>query len=194
MTGDSTGYRYRLEVEAEFDARVRLALELPEVEQPFYLIPPAAVMDAWLHVNWGPVSTLGGQEYYRNGGLSFDQEGLADGRPLCEIGWTASEPMLYPFAVAEQILGLIRDDFGHRKNRVELIDMIFAAYATESGVFNDLTIDWRLSKPFWDKVPLNKISRNNGWWTGYIIGNQHSAYNNGSACHYILKTIDFLRG
>lgn len=154
----------------------------------------AGLMDAWLNVNWGPVSSLGGREYYRNGGLRFDQEGLADGRPLCEIGWTGGGPMLYPFALAEQHLGLTRDDFGPRKNHADLIDLIVATYNPASGFFNDLTLDWRLSKPFWDKVALNATSRNNGWWAGYVVGNQHSAYNNGSACYYILKTIDFLRG
>lgn len=121
-----------------------------------------ALMDAWLNVNWGPVSTLGGREYYRNGGLHFDQEGIADGRPLCEIGWTAGGPMLYPFAVAEHILGLTRDDFGPSKNHADLIDMIVAAYNPDSGFLNDLTLDWRVPKPFWDKVPLNATSRNNG--------------------------------
>ena len=154
----------------------------------------AAMMDAWLHINWGPVSSLGGREYYRNGGLHFDREELVDGRPLCEIGWTAGGPMLYPFALAEDILGLTRDDFGPRNNHADLIDMIVAATNPDSGFFNDLTLDWHRSKPFWENVPLNTASRNNGWWAGYIVGNQHSAYNNGSACTYILKTIDFLQG
>ena len=56
------------------------------------------MMDAWLHVNWGLVAALGGQEYYRDGGLPFDAEGPADGRPLCGIGWTADGPMLYPWS------------------------------------------------------------------------------------------------
>ena len=151
------------------------------------------LMDAWLNVNWGPVSSLGGLEYYRNGGMSFDARGPTDGRPLCEIGWTAGGPMLYPFALAESILGLTRADFGPRKNAADLIEMIVGAYNPASGFFNELTIDWRLAKPYWDKVPLDPASRNNGWWAGYIVGNQHTAYNNGSACYYILKTIDFWR-
>jgi hypothetical protein len=153
----------------------------------------AAVMDAWLKVNWGPSSSLGGREYYRNGSLPFGQEVITDGRPLCEIGWTAGGPMAYPFALAEDIVGLTREDFGTRKNHADLIDMICAAYNPDSGFFNELTLDWRLARPYWDKVPLNKTSRNNGWWAGYLVGNQHTAYNNGSACYYILKTIDLLR-
>jgi len=39
LTEDSPGYRYRMTVEAEFDTRVRLALELPEAAEPFHLIP-----------------------------------------------------------------------------------------------------------------------------------------------------------
>ncbi len=153
----------------------------------------AGVMDAWLNINWGLVSSLGGKEYYRNGGFAFDAEKIPDGRPLCEIGWTAGGPMLYPFAISEQILGLTRSDFGTRKNHSDLIDMIVAAYNPVSGFFNDLTIDWQMDKPFWDNVPVSPESRNNGWWAGYIVGNQHTAYNNGSACYYILKTIDFLQ-
>lgn len=153
----------------------------------------SANMREWIRNNWGPVSSLGGREYYRNGVFAFDHEAIKDGRPLCEIGWTAGGPMLYPFALAEHILGLAPADFGPAKNHAALIDMIVAAYNPDSGFFNDLTLDWRLSKPFWDKVPLNARSQNNGWWAGYIVGNQHTAYNNGSACYYILKTIDFLQ-
>jgi hypothetical protein len=39
LAEDSPGYRYQLRVEADFDTRVRLALELSEVEQPLHLIP-----------------------------------------------------------------------------------------------------------------------------------------------------------
>ena len=153
----------------------------------------AGLMDAWLHVNWGPVSSLGGCEYYRNGGFAFDDGMLRDGRPLCEIGWTAGGPMLHAFALGASILGLGRETFGHRKDAADLIDMIVGAYNPASGFFNELTLDWKQPKPFWDKIPLEPASRNNGWWAGYIVGNQHTAYNNGNACFYILKTIGFWR-
>lgn len=46
----------------------------------------AANMDGWLQDNWGPFSTLGGREHYRNGGFAFDQERLAAG--AARRGWS----------------------------------------------------------------------------------------------------------
>lgn len=63
------------------------------------------MMDAWLNLNWGPVSDWNGEDYYRNVRFPHDGKPPWSGRPLIECGWTAGGVMLYPFALARHILG-----------------------------------------------------------------------------------------
>lgn len=71
--------------------------------------------------------------------------------------------------------------------------MIVNAWNPKSGFFNELTRAWEPPQRFLQNRPLEPDSKNNGWWAGYFLANQHSAYNNGTACYYILKTNDFLQ-
>ncbi len=103
-------------------------------------------------------------------------------RNVMEIGWTGGGVLSYPLVLTREVLGEEADVLlKEAMSGEEMNDRITACFHEESGLYLDLMSE------------LNG-SRINGWWTGFgLVKDCHCAYTNGSAAHYILKTISYLK-
>ncbi len=105
-------------------------------------------------------------------------------RNVVEIGWTGGAVLAYPLVMARYLLGdRAKAPLSAAMSGEEIIDRITKGYNEKSGMFYDLM------------APVDESgSRVNGWWTGFgLVKDCHCAYTVGSAVHYILKTVAFLR-
>lgn len=148
-----------------------------------------ALRKTFFEINWGPSESIFNKSFYRNGSIDFDSQVIGEkNRAIAEIAWTGMAPLMYALQISEKVS---EEDFPYpvSGDPESLSRMIIDAYNEDSKLFNDVALDTVPHKPFWDNIPLDATSRNNGWWAGYVVGNQHSAYNNGQACYYLLQTL-----
>ncbi len=103
-------------------------------------------------------------------------------RNVVEIGWTGGGVLSYPLILVRDVLGKEADDLLKEAMSGETItDRITDSYNEKSGLYNDLM------------TTLNG-SRVNGWWSDFgLTKDCHCSYTNGSALHYVLKTICYLK-
>ena len=103
-------------------------------------------------------------------------------RNVTEIGWTGGAVLGYPLILVRDVLGESADKkLQNAMSGAEILNRISESYNEVSGMYNDLM------------KPQNG-SKVNGWWTGFgLVKDCHCAYTNGSALHYILKTILYLK-
>lgn len=138
------------------------------------------LIDSFVNVNWNNED-----EQYTNRRCKVpDDTVLVPWRNVTEIGWTGGAVLAYPLVLSRFIPGVLdQDTFAKALSGEGLIDRIIGAYNEKTGLFNDLT----MPRP-------GSTSLLNGWWTDFgLVKDCHCAYNVGSAAHYILKTILFLR-
>ncbi len=104
-------------------------------------------------------------------------------RNVMEIGWTGGGVLSYPLILTRDVLGSRADELlSKAMSGEEMNDRITDCYNEPSGLYLDL---------------MSELdgSRVNGWWTGFgLVKDCHCAYTNGSALHYILKSVHYLRG
>jgi len=105
-------------------------------------------------------------------------------RNVVEIGWTGGAILAYPLVLSRYLLDEEAEaPLAYAMDGETYIDRIVDCYNEKSGLFYDLM------------APIDKSgSRVNGWWTYYgLVKDCHSAYTVGSAVHYVLKTIAYLK-
>ncbi len=106
-------------------------------------------------------------------------------RKVVEIGWTGGAILAYPLVLARYLLGEDAEKpLAAACCGEDYLDRITDSWNEKSGMFYDLM------------APVDASgSRVNGWWTYYgLVKDCHCAYTVGSAVHYVLKTVDFLKG
>ncbi|MDY3920014.1 MAG: hypothetical protein SOZ59_13620 [Candidatus Limivivens sp.] len=105
-------------------------------------------------------------------------------RKVVEIGWTGGGILAYPLVLGRYLLQEEAEKpLEWAMDGETYLDRIVDCYNEKSGLLWDLmtAID-------------DSGSRVNGWWTYYgLVKDCHCAYTVGSAVHYVLKTIDFLK-
>ncbi len=181
-SGRTTGRIYlmpgagRADVRKIIDDQYLLLHERPRFKRTFREAAQA-VLDAFQHQNWSEEF-----RHYTNQECHPPQQNeLKPWRALLEIGWTGGSILAYPFLVAERVLNLPKDYFGHRKSGRDLFDEIVAGYNPAGGMFFDLVKELR-------------GSRVNGWWDFLqITHDRHSAYTNGHALYYLFRSFLELR-
>ncbi len=140
----------------------------------------AGLLDSFVNLNWNDKD----KEYTnRHCQVPLDTT-MRPWRNVVEIGWTGGAILAYPFVLSRYAIPeKSRGAFVTARSGEDMIDRIVGTYNEKSGLFNDLT------------APRdNSESLVNGWWSDYgLVKDSHCAYNVGSAVHYILKTILFLK-
>lgn len=139
-----------------------------------------AMLEAFCYENFDPESG----EYTNENCCPPKRSVLKPWRKVVEIGWTGGAILAYPLVLARHLLGesaeapLVAACCGE-----DYLDRITGSWNEESGLFYDLM------------APADGSgSRVNGWWTYYgLVKDCHSAYTVGSAVHYVLKTVDYLK-
>ena len=92
--------------------------------------------------------------------------------------------LAYPLVLARHLLGeSAKSPLAAACCGEDYLDRITGSWNEKSGLFYDLM------------APADGSgSRVNGWWTYYgLVKDCHSAYTVGSAVHYVLKTVDYLK-
>ncbi|MDO5423384.1 MAG: hypothetical protein Q4F41_06630 [Eubacteriales bacterium] len=105
-------------------------------------------------------------------------------RNVVEIGWTGGAILAYPLVLARELLGEeAKEPLAAAMDGERYLDRIADCYNEKSGLLYDLM------------APIDESgSRVNGWWTYYgLVKDCHCAYTVGSAVHYMLKTIAYLK-
>ncbi len=140
----------------------------------------AGLLDSFVNLNWNEKD----KEYTnRDCKVPFNTN-MVPWRNVTEIGWTGGAILAYPFILSRYAIPANAGEvFSSARSGEEMIDRIIGSYNDKSGLLNDLTVPRGESK-----------SMVNGWWTDYgLVSDCHCAYNVGSAVHYILKTVLFLK-
>lgn len=140
----------------------------------------AGLLDSFVNLNWNDTD----KEYTNRKCRIPADTVLKPWRNVTEIGWTGGAILAYPFVLSRYIMKEEADAaFAKAHSGEDIINRIVASYNEASGLFNDLMAPGEEDK-----------SRVNGWWTYYgLVKDSHCAYNVGSAAHYILKTLVFLK-
>ena len=139
-------------------------------------------LNAFLRINWDPEAG----EYTNRECLPPERTALKPWRNVIEIGWTGGGVLAYPLIAARNLLGEEANQAfaaaGARTGE-QIISRILDGCNEKSGLLYDLTVPGG-----------SDGSRLNGWWTYFgLVKDCHCAYNIGSAVHYVLKSIDFLK-
>ena len=147
--------------------------------QKTYREAAKAMFDAFVGISWDKEE----REYTNKSCRIPDNAVLRPWRTVPEIGWTGGGVLAYPLILCRHMLsGVTEETFGDALHGEGIIERIIDSYNESSGLFYDLT------------RPAADGSRVNGWWTGYgLVKDCHCAYNTGSALHYILKTVVWLK-
>ncbi|MDD4525734.1 MAG: hypothetical protein PHX95_07815 [Lachnospiraceae bacterium] len=137
-------------------------------------------LDSFASISWNPET----EEYTNCNCLPPENTVLKPWRDVVEIGWTGGGVLAYPMLLSERILGNdATNALDGKRNGEGIFDRIVAAYNEKSGLINDLT------RPIDESGSLV-----NGWWADFgLTKDVHCSYNVGSAVHYMLKAIEFLK-
>ena len=136
------------------------------------------LLEAFVKVNWNKE-----EGEYTNVKCKppLDME-LKPWRNVVEIGWTGGGVLAYPLVLTREVLGNEADELlNEAMSGEKIIDRITDSFNEQSGLYNDIM------------TPIDG-SNVNGWWSGFgLTKDCHCSYTNGSALHYILKTIRYLK-
>lgn len=138
------------------------------------------LLDSFVNLNWNDKD----KEYTNRDCQVPKNTKLKPWRNVVEIGWTGGSVLAYPLILSRYVISNeTKDAFVRARSGEEIIDRIVNSYNEASGLLNDLTI------------PRDESgSLVNGWWADFgLVKDSHCAYNVGSAIHYILKSILFLK-
>ncbi len=105
-------------------------------------------------------------------------------RNVVEIGWTGGAILAYPLVLSRYLLKEdAKEPLSCAMDGETCLDRIAGCYNEKSGLLYDLM------------APIDESgSRVNGWWAYYgLTKDCHCAYTVGSAVHYTLKTVDYLK-
>ncbi|MCR5716323.1 MAG: hypothetical protein K6G23_05725, partial [Lachnospiraceae bacterium] len=151
--------------------------ELPTYQKT-YREAALGLLTSFVKVNWNAKDG----EYTNVNCKPPKKSEMTPWRNVMEIGWTGGGVLSYPLILTRDVLGEEADALlKEAMSGEEMTDRITGCYHPQSGLYLDLMSE------------LNG-SRVNGWWTGFgLVKDCHCAYTNGSALHYILKTIVYLK-
>lgn len=138
----------------------------------------AGLLDSLVSLSWSPKD----REYTNIKCCPPDDRMLRPWRDVVEIGWTGGGILAYPLILVRDVLGKEADKkLKTAMSGEEIFNRITEGYNPVSGLYYDL-------------MRTMNGSRVNGWWTGFgLVKDCHCSYTNGSALHYILKTILYLK-
>jgi hypothetical protein len=109
-------------------------------------------------------------------------------RPLAEIGWTGGAALAYPMLLANELV----PEVALPKSPATILDEICRAWNPISGFCRDVVGPTLVGDPREGRIVEGGV---NGWWSGFMphLDNRHTAYTNGHAAYYLLKSAESLR-
>lgn len=178
----TTGTIYIVEGQGRMGVHEMIRLEYPKrhqraVYEQDYLTAIQGMVDTFTQTCWDDAS----QEYTNMHCHIPDQPQMTIRRLVRDIGWCGGGVLAYPLLVAEHIEGAVSEaTFDRARSGEQMIEQILNAYHPATGLLYNFT-----------KPGPGRTNPNDGGWSCTPVG--HTAYMMGTALHYILKSMMFLR-
>lgn len=178
----TTGSIYLVDGQGRMGVHEMIRQEYPKrheraVYEKDYLTAIQGMVGTFTKTCWDETS----QEYTNMHCHIPDQPVMTIRRVVRDIGWCGGGVLAYPLIVAEFIEGAVpAEAFLKARSGTEMIHEILNAYNPVSGLLYNYT-----------KANAGKTNPNDGGWRCTPVG--HTSYMMGSALHYILKSMMFLR-